>query len=418
MNTVASSSADDGIPTSSALASPRLLGLAGIVFVILFAGYWFTIRTAYVPVLTNVEPQDAADIVKALDARKIAYRLADNGRTIQVASDAADRARIELVGSELPMRGQVGFELFNQSDMGLTEFAQKINYQRALQGELARTILLLDGIEAVRVHLGLPERSVFRDEQAQPKASVALVLKPGMKLTEGTVAGIQRLVAGSIPQMRIDGVSVLDGAGRVISSTSIDGGGALSGSDAILDSYRQQIVGAIARDHPAMRYELNLSLRNITARDRMADEPAATLSGPAPRGDPDFAIHVRVTTPKPLDDGQRLDLVAAIERAIGFEKSRGDAIVFMVGDLSSSPLETVSPVPADRVVAQAAKPQPVESGGIWTAFWPLAAVAVAGLLAAAWLRDRRRALGRRREELASFARQLRERLHVAQEERA
>lgn len=412
MATLASASTEDGTPVPSPLASPRLWALVGIVFLVLFAGYWFLIRTAYVPVLANVEPQDAADIVKVLDARKIAYRLADGGRTIEVASDAADMARIELVGSELPMRGQVGFELFNQSDMGLTEFAQKINYQRALQGELARTILLLDGIEAVRVHLGLPERSIFRDEQSQPKASVALVLKPGMMLTEGTVAGIQRLVAGSIPEMRIDGVSVLDGAGRVISSERAPGA-ALSGSDAILDNYRQQIVALISRDHPALRYDINVSLRNVAVRPE-ADVQAARASGPAPRGDPDFAIHVRVTTPEALDDAQRLDLISAIERAIGFDKLRGDAIVFMVGDLPPNPAATTSPILPDRVVAKASKRQPVESGDVWTRFWPIGVVAILCLLAAAWLRDRRRASARKREGLKSFAEQLRQRLHVAQ----
>jgi flagellar M-ring protein FliF len=165
-------------------SGPSLWVIAGLLFVILFAGYWLFIRATYVPLLTNLAPQDAADIVKVLDDRKIPYRLGDEGRTVLVASDKADGARIELVGSELPMRGQVGFELFNQSDMGLTEFAQKINYQRALQGELARTILLMDGIEAVRVHLGLPERGVFRDIQVQPKASVTLILKSGTRLTE------------------------------------------------------------------------------------------------------------------------------------------------------------------------------------------------------------------------------------------
>lgn len=139
--------------TGSAVASPlssrRVWVLAGMVCAALFAGYWFFVRATYEPVLTNVAPEDAADIVKVLEDRKLPYRFADNGRTILVPAEQVDKARIELVGSELPMRGQVGFELFNQSDMGLTEFAQKINYQRALQGELARTILLLSGIQSV-----------------------------------------------------------------------------------------------------------------------------------------------------------------------------------------------------------------------------------------------------------------------------
>ena len=148
----------DGNP----LALRRVLFIGAPVLLLLLGIYWFALRTRYEPIMTAVAPDEAVEVVKVLETKKIAYRLADEGHTILVASAEADRARLELVGSELPIRGQVGFELFNQSDMGLTEFAQKINYQRALQGELARTILLLKGIESVRVHLGLPERAAER----------------------------------------------------------------------------------------------------------------------------------------------------------------------------------------------------------------------------------------------------------------
>jgi flagellar M-ring protein FliF len=395
---------DDPPPVPSPrLASPRLWLIAGLLFAALFAAYWLLIRTAYVPVLTNVSPQDAADIVKVLDERKLPYRLADGGRTILVASDKADAARIELVGSELPMRGQVGFELFNQSDMGLTEFAQKINYQRALQGELARTILLLDGIESVRVHLGLPEHGVFRDEQAQPKASVTLILKPGTSLTEGTVSGIQRMIAGAIPEMRADDVSVLDGSGRIVSRERA-AAAPLAGSDALLAGYRRQIAAAISRDHPGLRYDLNLSLRYL------APPPEGTAPPLAPRGDPDFAVNIRVTTPAALDDSLRLELMQTIETAVGFDRIRGDAILFLVGNMPAASPSPPAPITNDRVVAKAAKPANVAGGGRWPPAWALLPLALAGLLAAAWYRSRRgRALGDR-PALADFAEQLRTRL--------
>lgn len=402
-------------------SGPSLWVIVGLVFVILFAGYWLFIRTTYIPLLTNVAPQDAADIVKVLDDRKISYRLGDEGRTILVASDKADGARIELVGSELPMRGQVGFELFNQSDMGLTEFAQKINYQRALQGELARTILLMDGIEAVRVHLGLPERGVFRDIQAQPKASVTLILKPGTRLTESSVAGIQRVVAGAIPEMQVGNVAVLDGTGRVVSNDMPAAREPSSASDAILENYRARIQSAIGLRHPALHYHVNLSFRAL--RPQMVDEEGEEVRQPvpasrpvehAPRGDPDFAVNVRLTTPTPLDESQRLELLQLIRDTIGFDAERGDSIQFLAGAIPAEETASVLPVSPDRVVARAAQAPDIGGKGIWETYWPFAAVTMAGLLLAAWFRDRRRAGRRKREELTSFAEELRERLKAGE----
>lgn len=396
--------------------------IGAILFVILFAGYWLLIRAAYVPLLTNVAPQDAADILKVLDEKKVSYRLSDEGRTILVASDKADAARIELVGSELPMRGQVGFELFDQSDMGLTEFAQKINYQRALQGELARTILLMDGIDAVRVHLGLPERGVFRDVQAQPKASVTLILKPGMTLTASTVVGIQRLVAGSIPEMQMENVAVLDGSGRVVSNELPVLPDVATANDAILGNYRRRVAAAINRQHPSLRYHLNLSVHPVDARATGRDEdaadtqpaPTSSLPAHAQRGEPDFAIDMRVTTPTALDESLRLELLQLIRDAIDFDARRGDDIQFLVGAIPTSDMIGGARDVPDRIVARAAQAPEAAPTSLWERYWPILALAIAGLLLLAWLRDRRRGARRKREDLVSFAQELRDRLKASE----
>lgn len=404
--------------SSGRSATPAGLSLwliAGLLFVILLTGYWLFIRTTYVPLLTNVAPQDAPAIVKVLEDRKIAYRFDDEGRTISVASDKADSARIELVGSELPMRGQVGFELFNQSDMGLTEFAQKINYQRALQGELARTILLMDGIEAVRVHLGLPERGVFRDIQAQPKASVTLILKPGATLTESAVAGIQRLVAGAIPDMPVGNVAVLDGTGRIISlSDLLADPGIPAASDSIIANYRARIMAAVGRRHPSLRYQLILSVHpaSPTASGDMVQETEEAV--PAPRGAPDFAFNVRFATATALDESQRLELLQLIREVIGYDDGRGDTIIFLVGPVPTADMAGAVPEGPDRVVARTQQaPAPVTKG-IWQTYWPLAVIAIVVLIFGAWFRDRRRSGRRRDGELASFAQELRERLQASE----
>ena len=125
----------------------RLIAIVfALVFGVLALGYFLFLRPGYVPVFSNLRPAEASAVAAQLDAKSIAYRLGDNGTTIAVPSDQADQARLLIAGSDVALKGGVGFELFNKSDMGLTDFAQKINYQRALQGELARTIMMMDGI--------------------------------------------------------------------------------------------------------------------------------------------------------------------------------------------------------------------------------------------------------------------------------
>jgi flagellar M-ring protein FliF len=388
------------------LSAGRIALVAVPVVLVLFALYWFVLRTTYEPILTSVEPDEAAEIVKVLKERKIDYRLGDGGRAILVASGQADQARLELVGSELPIRGQVGFELFNQSDMGLTEFAQKINYQRALQGELARTILLLKGIRSVRVHLGLPERSLFRDEQSQPKASVTLILEPGTSMTESRISGIQQMVAGAIPEMAPAAVAVLDGTGKVVSRKMVADPAPFANSDAIIENYQRRASSAIVRALPSLRFALNVSLRPRSAPVVASDTPT---TAPVPRGDPDYAINLRITTPAPLDDSARLELVDALRENTGFDSLRGDAIVFLVGD---PPLtEAVAPPATDRIVTNAPSLPGNNRAPLTTGIWvslALGLLAIAGG-AALWL-GRRRERPDETQALASFTQQLRQRL--------
>lgn len=411
--------AEGGRPSDDAKVRVRFLVVALAVFSALFACYWLLIRTTYSPLLTEVAPQRAAEIVKVLDASKIAYRLAENGRTIEVPSDKVDGARLELVGSELPMRGQVGFELFNQSEMGLTEFAQRINFQRALQGELARTILMLDGIAGVRVHLGLPEQRLFREEQVRPKASVTLQLKPSATLTEKTVVGIQQMVAAAVPELDVGDVAILDGSGRLISTLSAASDLETTGNDAFLNSARRLIVDAIAREEPDLRYGLTLKLKPIVPTsgkavrngesivDRMV--PQKVLS---PRGNPDFAVQVRLTTQEPLEVGLRDELLVAIQSAIGFEATRGDAIVFLVGEVVRSPASQLPRPASDRVVASTGRTAPPEGSNESSIKIVLIALGFLALLALVFLVDRRNRAIRRTSDLLSFADQLRQRLHA------
>ena len=405
----------------------RFALIAGGLIALLVAIYWFFLRTAFEPLLTGVAQADAVDIVKVLEDRKIAYRLEDGGRTILVQAGQADQARLELAGSELPMRGQVEFELFNQSDMGLTEFAQKINYQRALQGELARTLLLLEGIESVRVHLGLPERTLFRDEQDRPKASVALILKPGTALTEARVAGIQRMVAGAVPALTPDAVAVLDATGRLVSRDAPPPA-AMADSDAIIAGYRGRIEADVAALYPDLRFSVLVSLRQtvpVSVASPAASPATLSPASPAASAAPppsasaasgQSAVNVRITTAEPLDETTRREIERVAGRAIAFNPARGDAIVFLIGDpaLTPQPLSQAAGFPqsavGERIVARSAAPPPArEPGFVERNWWWLAPLAALLIGLPIWLAARR---GSRMGDtgLEDFAESLRRRL--------
>jgi flagellar M-ring protein FliF len=159
------------------------------VLVVLAVAYFLFLRPEYRVLYANLRATDASAIVAELDARGIAYRLRDGGTTILVSEDESDASRLAIAGSEAAAKGLVGFELFNESDMGLTNFAQKINYQRALQGELVRTIMMIDGVESARVHLAIPERALFRGERSLPKAAVTIAMIGDWQLADARVAG-------------------------------------------------------------------------------------------------------------------------------------------------------------------------------------------------------------------------------------
>ncbi|MFC4161856.1 flagellar basal-body MS-ring/collar protein FliF [Chitinimonas lacunae] len=191
-------------------------GVAAILALTSILGYW-TLRQDYQVLFSGLAPQDAAAMVAELERMKVPYRIGEGGDTILVGADVVHKTRLKLLGKDIPLHGAVGFELFNNTDFGMTEFAQKVNYQRALQGEITRTILSIEEIQGARVHLALPEHTLFKKAGATPKASVTLTLKPGRRLAPDQVRGIQRLVAASVPDIRPEDVTLLDQHGVALS---------------------------------------------------------------------------------------------------------------------------------------------------------------------------------------------------------
>lgn len=181
---------------------------------------WLTFKPDWQVLFADLAPQDAAAMAQELEKQKLPYQLGADGTSILVERDQVYRTRMKLMGKDLPLRGAVGFELFNNSDFGMTEFAQKINYQRALQGELTRTILSLAQIRDARVLLVLPEQGLFKQATARAKASITVALKPGQSLRPEQVTGIQRLVSSSVPGIATQDVTILDQNGVALSRNS------------------------------------------------------------------------------------------------------------------------------------------------------------------------------------------------------
>lgn len=206
--------------SSGKVQTAAVLLIALIFSVVLTMIWYFTVRVAYQPIFTHLAASDAAAIVGELDKRKIPYRLSDSGRTIAVPEDQADTVRLSFAGNDLAFKSEAGFELFDKSDIGITDFAQKINFQRALQGELERTIVALDGVESARVHLSMGDDRLFRQDRAPPKASVTLRMRDAAQISAGTVAGVQQLVSAAVPLLDPPAVVVLDEAGNVLSGAS------------------------------------------------------------------------------------------------------------------------------------------------------------------------------------------------------
>lgn len=168
------------------------------------------------PLFTGMAPEDGAAVIVKLKEGGTEHRLADNGSTVLVPSDKVDEARLELAGAGLPKTGRIGFEIFDKTNIGLTDFSEHINYRRALEGELERTMKALNEIEQARVHITFPKDSVFVDSREAAKASVLVSLRPGVHMTPQNIRAITNLVASAVEGLSPESVSVVDMQGNLL----------------------------------------------------------------------------------------------------------------------------------------------------------------------------------------------------------
>ncbi|MEW6220010.1 MAG: flagellar basal-body MS-ring/collar protein FliF [Thermodesulfobacteriota bacterium] len=173
-------------------------------------------RTEYKVLFSGLSQDDAAGVIARLKEQRIEYQLAAEGSTILVPAAQVYETRLNLAGEGLPRGGGVGFEIFDQTSMGTTDFVQRLQYQRALEGELARTIRQFQAVETARVHIATPKESLFVEEERPPTASVSLKLRGGSRLEKAQIQSIVHLVASAVPGMTPDGVTLVDTNGRLL----------------------------------------------------------------------------------------------------------------------------------------------------------------------------------------------------------
>lgn len=247
---------------------------------VLYAGYNWSQQGEMQVLFSNLTPEDSGAILSKLKEQKVPYSMAGNGGTILVPSDKVHELRLLMASQSLPQGGGVGFEIFDRTSVGLTDFVQKLNYRRALQGELARTVAQFAEIERARVHLSIPERSLFADRRERPRASVIVTLRRGKALSGGQVQGIAHLVASSVEGLQPHEVTVVDSSGQILSQALGDGVSQVAGAQ--LDSKRalekdlegrvqsmlERVVGA---GKAVVRVSSTLDLRQVERTEETFD---------------------------------------------------------------------------------------------------------------------------------------------------
>ena len=373
------------------LPPPRRAALAavvvGVVVALLAVGRWAS-QPDYALLFGNLPAQDAGRVVEQLEAQGVRYDLRDGGASVYVPRDEVYGLRLSLATEGVVTDGPAGYELFDTGTLGMTDFMQKLNVKRALEGELSRTIGAIQQVQRARVHLVLPERSPFRDQQVRPTASVVLAVRGS--LAPDQVAGVTALVAGAVEGLEPGDVTVLDEAGRMLASPQIAGadaglstaqvqmrrevedhlaGAAQSMLDQVLGPGRAAVrvaaeldlsrtsteTSAVDPDTQTMLSEelqqetgpdggANSSVRNfeVTRQTTRTEREAGAvqsltvsvlLDEAAPA--PDLDRPREPGTPTPFTDEQLRQIESLVKNAVGFSEERGDR--FAVQQIRFSP---------------------------------------------------------------------------------
>src|SRR5216684_8119609 len=217
----------------------------GVAFVVVGVGLWtfskWNNERDFRPLYMNLAAEDAGAVMQKVKEEGVEYRVDEGGTVLRVPSDKVAELRLKMASAGLPKTGRIGFELFDKNSFGLTEFAEQVNYRRAIEGELERSISALTEIERARVHISLPKDSVFLESKQEAKASVIVTLRSGAKLAPQSTAAITYLVASAVDRLQPESVTVLDSRGNLLvrpHKQTLDAGG---GQPEVDLEYRQKM---------------------------------------------------------------------------------------------------------------------------------------------------------------------------------
>jgi flagellar M-ring protein FliF len=350
MDTALPNPSQQGAPASGLANIPvkqilmLLAGVAALAGIVVASVNWA--RTPdYKVLFANLSDRDGGSVVATLSQMNVPYKFAEGGGAILVPGNQVHEARLKLASQGLPKGGTVGFELMENQRFGVTQFQERLNFQRGLEGELARSVQALSAVERARVHLALPSQNGFLREQQKPSASVLLTLHPGRVLDRSQIAGIVHLVASSVPELSPKLVSVVDQTGSLLSGNGDSS--TSSGLDPGQLGYVRQIEGGY------MRRIIDI-LEPIVGRDNVRAQVTA---------DVDFTQSESTAEEYRPNQGAEPAAVRSQQVTEASEKSGGGSAQGVPGALSNQPPPAATaPINGPAQAMQAAG-QSVAGGG-------------------------------------------------------
>lgn len=247
-------------------------------------------RETYAPLFTQLDRDDAAALVAKLKEMKVPYRLIGDGSGVEVPEARVHELRLDLAAADLPRGGGVGFESFDKMKLGATEFEQRVLYRRALEGELARTVGSLSAVQSARVHLVLPERSVFVSKNEPASASVVVKMRPGRALSAGEIAGVVHLCAAAVPGLTADRVALVTTEGTMLHrprAEGAEGGSGMGDTDQLTaartleatleDRARAMLEKLVGPGHVDVRVSAELDLSRLERLQDQFDQAKVAL---------------------------------------------------------------------------------------------------------------------------------------------
>lgn len=268
-------------PSRRLIIAAAAIFLVGIVLLMRFTG-----QTEYAVLASSVDARDASAITAELGGLGVPYRLADGGTTIEVPAAQLDQARLDLAGTNVLSGSNVGFEIFDKSNLGATDFTNRVNLIRAMEGELSRTIGRLEQVQSATVKIAMPEEELFTSEQEPTTAGVVLALRSGAQLEPGQVQGITRLVANAVPGLETGSVTVTDSQGNILDAAEDDVSGANAAARrlALEQRYEQSvqsrldamIAAVLGPGKAVVQVDASLDLDKVTTDEETYDADSST----------------------------------------------------------------------------------------------------------------------------------------------